>query len=315
MTNFPVKVEHSMQHIEKGELPNLVLRYLQEEVVGRSSHTLYARKLDLSMFCLFYENLNGHLKAKELMPRDVKLFQNELQATYAGNSVNRRIGSVRAFSRWLLANGFVRVHPCKGIKDLHVDLGPAKAPRDREYHRLRKTADTLASTQRYEFSQDFRNLVLLEALNSSGLRITEILSITLDQFFNRKFHRVRCKGGKIRSISIKTEVCDLITEYVEHHRTPGSNFLFTSKSGGYFDRVSAWKTLKRIARFASANLPPEEKLDLTCHALRHRHGFKCREAKDPVFAAARLGHSSLSFVHRYSQETPEEERDLLETID
>jgi site-specific recombinase XerD len=315
METLPEKTERSMQHMEPDDLPALVFRYLQEEVVGKSSHTLYARKLDLSIFCLFYQNLNRHLRVKEFMPRDVKLFQNELQDRYAGNSVNRRIGSVRAFSTWLLSNGFTRIHACRGIKDLQVDLGPPKAPRDREYHRFRKVADGLAQTQRYEFSQDFRNLVLLETLNASGLRITELLSTTCENYFNRKFHDIRCKGGKIRSLSIKTEVCTLINEYIEHHRTKGSNFLFTSKSGERLDRVSAWKALKRIARFASANLPSEESLDLTCHSLRHRHGFKCREAKDPVWAATRLGHSSLNYVQRYSQETPQEERELLEKIE
>lgn len=316
MDHFPVKVHRSMQHMAGDELPSLVLRYFSEEVVGRSPHTLYARKVDLSKFCLFYEELNGHLRASELMPRDVKLFLNDLLARkYAPNSVNRHLGSLRAFGRWLVENGMLRVHPCKGIRDLHVDLGPPKAPRDKEYHRLRKAADVLAEASPNEFSQDFRNLTLLEALNSSGLRISELLSIELDQFRGRKFHNVLCKGGKIRSLSIKSETCELISEYINHHRVKGSNFLFTSKNGQQLDRISAWKALKKVARFASINLPETEKIELHPHMLRHRHGFKCREAKDPVFAATRLGHSSLDFVQRYSQETQEEERELIERME
>ena len=308
-------MQHMVQQSDL-DLPNLVIRYFAEEVVGRSPHTLYARKIDLSKFCIYYQSLNGHLRARELMPRDVKLFINDLQASgYAPNTVNRHLGSVRAFGTWLLENGIVRVHPCKSIKDFRVDLGPPKAPRDREYHRLRKTADVLAQASPYDFSQDFRNLVLLEALNASGLRVTELLSLQLEQFRGRKFQNVLCKGGKVRSLSIRTEVCDLIQEYIDDHRTDGTNFLFTSKTGHRFDRVSAWRALKKIARHASANLPPGETIELHPHALRHRHGFKCREAKDPVFAAARLGHSSLAFVQRYSQETAAEERDLIETID
>jgi site-specific recombinase XerD len=250
------------------------------------------------------------------MPRDVKFFINELGAKgYAPNSINRNLGSIRAFGSWLLENGIVRVHPCKSIKDLHVDLGPPKAPRDKEYHRIKKAADALVTAAPYDFSQDFRNMVMLEALNGSGLRISELLSLELQQFQGKKIHQVRCKGNKIRSVSIKSEICELINEYVKHHRVSGSNYLFTSKEGLHLDRVSAWRALKKIARHASASLPPEEKLELHPHMLRHRHGFKCREAKDPVFAAARLGHSSLNYIHRYSQETQEEEINLLEAME
>jgi site-specific recombinase XerD len=299
-----------------GDLPELIMRYFQEEVVGRSPHTLYARKIDLAKFCLFYQILNGHLRAKELMPRDVKLFLNELESKgYAPNTINRHLGSLRALGSWLLENGIVRVHPCNSIKDLHVNLGPPKAPRDKDYHRIRKAADALATAAPYDFSQDFRNMVMLEALNGSGIRISELLSLELQQFQGKKFHQLRCKGNKIRSVSIKSEICDLINEYINHHRASGSNYLFTSKEGQHLDRVSAWRALKKIARYASASLPPEEKLELHPHMLRHRHGFKCREIKDPVFAAARLGHSSLNYIHRYSQETHAEELELLESID
>src|ERR1035437_2172196 len=130
MTNLPMKTENFMQHMEtetEFDLPNLILKYFQEEVVGRSVHTLYARKVDLAKFCLFYRSLNGHLRASELMPRDVKLFLNDLQSRgYAANTSNRHLGSIRAFGTWLLENGVVRIHPCKSIRDLHVELGPPK---------------------------------------------------------------------------------------------------------------------------------------------------------------------------------------------
>lgn len=316
MNHLVVKNENSVQHMNPEDLPALIIRYFQEEVVGRSSHTLYARKADLTKFCSFYRSLNGHLRAKELMPRDTKLFINDLQAQgYAANSINRHLGSVRAFGSWLLANGFLKVHPCRAIKDLHVDLGPPKAPRDREYHRLRKTADALVNASCSRDSQNFRNLVILETLNASGLRISELLSIKLSQLKGKKFHNVLCKGNKIRSVSIKAETCDLIEDYIEHYRINGSDYLFTSKNGQHLDRITVWKALKKIAQVASATLSPEERMTLHPHMLRHRHGFKAREAKDAVFAATRLGHSSLNFVQRYSQEIHEEERELIEQMD
>lgn len=316
MNHLIVKNENSMQHMDDDELPQLIIRFFQEEVVGRSPNTLYARKNDLSKFCLFYFHLNGHLRVKGLMPRDVKLFLNDLEnRDYAPNSINRHLGSIRVFGSWLFENRFVSVHPCKSIRDLRVDLGPPKAPRDKEYHRLRKAADALAEGVNYEHSQGFRDMVIMESLNASGLRISELLSIELSQFHSKKFHNVRCKGGKVRSVSLKTETCELIEEYITHYRVKGGNRLFTSKNGQQLDRITVWKAFKKIADFASIGLPPEEKINLHPHRLRHRHGYQSRKAKDAVFTAARLGHSSLNFVQRYSQETAEEERDLIEQID
>ncbi|QDK37196.1 tyrosine-type recombinase/integrase [Bdellovibrio sp. NC01] len=316
MSFLPIKIENFVQHMDQDELPALIVRYFHEEVVGRSPHTLYARKTDLGKFCLFYHAINGHLQVKGLMPQDVKLYLNDLEAKgYAANSRNRQLGSIRAFGSWLLENGFVKIHPCKSIRDVHVDLGVPKAPRDREYHRLRKAAEVRATNTGFRFSQHFRDMVILETLNSSGLRISELLSIKLGQLKGKRFHNVKCKGGKVRSISIKSGTCELIGTYVSSHRTEGSEYLFTSKNGLQLDRVTVWKSLKKIAQAASANLQPHEKMTLHPHMLRHRHGFKSREAKDAVFAAARLGHCSLNFVHRYTQETTEEEQIILEKID
>ncbi len=316
MQTLPARIDYFMQQMAEDSLLSLANRYFTEDLAGRSHLTLAARKSDLEKFFGFYEQLNGHLMAKDLMPRDTKLFAGYLHSkSYAPNTINRIIGSVRAFGTWLLENGFVRVHPCKGIRDLKVDLGPPKAPRDREYHRLLKTAQALADSERTSLSQNFRDLVIIETLNATGLRITEVLSLRLNQFHERKFHNVYCKGGKVRGVSIKSRVCELIDDYISNHRTGGSDYLFTSKSGRALDRVSAWKALKRIARITSANFPKEEAIELTPHRLRHRHAYQCRAIKDPVFAAARLGHSSLSYIHRYSQESHQEVRDLIESIE
>lgn len=316
MLPVPAKSTHFMQQMEEDSLPRLAIQYFQEEVLGRSPLTLLIRKRDLERFFRFYQELNGHLSVTGLAVRDVKLFLTELQRKGAApNSINRSLSSVRAFGGWLLSQGYVRLHPCKGIRDLRVDLGPPKAPRDREYFRILKTAQTLADANETTVNQSFRDLVIIEALNATGLRVSELLSLTIPQFKGKKFLNVLCKGGRVRSVTMKSTVAELITEYIESHRVGGSDFLFTSKTGKQLDRVTAWKKLTRIAMLASTLFPRDEAIRLTPHCLRHRHAYQCRKAKDPVFAASRLGHSSLTYIQRYSQETAAEERELIENID
>lgn len=319
MNNLLAKIENSMQQMvlnPESDLPGLAMRFFREVVIGRSPLTLLVRKHDLEKFFRFYHRLNGNLHVTGLQPRDVKLFLNDLQAKgYRANTINRALSSIRVFGSWLIENGFVRIHPCRSIKELFVAPAPPKAPRDREFHRLRKAAGALAGATPYNYSQDFRNYALFEALSASGLRITEALSLELKQYNGKKFHDVHCKGGRVRSVSIKTETCTILDEYIAEYRTPGSDFIFTSKSGGPLDRISAWKAIKKIGRVASVGLPASEEIDLYPHQLRHRHGYKARARKDPVFAASRLGHTTLAHIQRYAGETAEEERELIESID
>jgi integrase len=69
--------------------------------------------------------------------------------------------------------------------------------------------------------------------------------------------------------------------------------------------------LHRIGAHASVN---GEALELRPHLLRHRHAYKARSAHGDVFAAKRLGHSSLKHLERYSQLSDDEEQTLLERM-
>lgn len=310
-----IKQRSSMQQMDQHSLSYLAHQFLSEAVVGRSHLTYEIRKRDLKRFLEFYIKLNGNLSVKECSPRDSKLFEGSLSAEgLKPNTINRIMSSLRSFGTWLIENGHLKIHPCKNIRELKVDLGPPKSVDDRSYHRLVKTAIAMSESPKTDFSQNFRDYVMLVALNGTALRITELLSLKLSQFYGKKFVGVFCKGGKVRTVTFKQEVADLVAAYIEEHRTHGSDYIFTSKSGCGLDRVSAWKALKKIARMTSASFG-NEPVELSPHRLRHRHAYQCRLAKDPVFAASRLGHSSLAYIQRYSQETAEEQQDLIEKIE
>ena len=309
-----IKQRSFVQQMEEQSLVLLVHQFLSESVIGRSHLTYEVRQRDLKRFLKFYLKLNGNLSVKQYSPRDSKLYEGALSSEgLMPNTINRIMSSLRSFGTWLVENGHLKMHPCKNIRELKVDLGAPKSVDDRSYHRLLKTAISLAEFPKTEFSQNYRDYVMLVTLNGTALRITELLSLKLSQFRGKKFIGVFCKGGKVRTVTFKQEVFDLLTTYIEKHRTPGSDFIFTSRSGCELDRVSAWKALKKNARMTSASFG-DGPVELSPHRLRHRHAYQCRIAKDPVFAASRLGHSSLAYVQRYSQESEAEAQDLIELI-
>ncbi|MGK5085481.1 tyrosine-type recombinase/integrase [Bdellovibrionota bacterium FG-1] len=113
---------------------------------------------------------------------------------------------------------------------------------------------------------------------------------------------------------ITTEAAELVRDYVDHHRTAGSDFLFSNRYGQHLSRNGIAEALHRLASHASVNLPAGDKIELRPHLLRHRHAYKARSVHGDVFAAKRLGHSSLRHLERYAGLSEQEERDLIERM-
>lgn len=288
--------------------------YFEQEVLGACSPaTIEAKKYDLKLFVQHMHSMNGAaLSVEAWLPRDTREFLNHLtKESYSPATINRVLATIRSFGNWLHENGHVVVNPTKGIRDLQLDPLAPKAIRDREWHRIQKTADLLALRPKKAYSQGERNKAILAALNASGLRISELLGLRLHQFVGKRFLNVMCKGGKIRSVLITQEAADVIRSYVEFYRVADSDFLFTNRYGQRLSRNGIADAFDKIAAHTNVNLSPNDHIELRPHLLRHRHAYKARSAHGDVFAAKRLGHSSLKHLERYSMLTEIEESELL----
>ena len=133
------------------------------------------------------------------------------------------------------------------------------------------------------------------------------------RFQGKKFLNVRCKGQKIRTVLLTKEAADTVRNCVEHHRVAGSTFLFSNRYGGSLSRNGVANAFNKIAA-CNANLFGDEKIELRPHLLRHRHCYQARAKGGDVFAAKRLGHSSLKHLERYSMLTDAEETAILEQM-
>ena len=310
MENMPQKVG---TFASDKDFRSVVPRYFVEEVAGGSPLTAKAKRDDLKKFLLYYQGLNGHLRANEWQPRDSRLFIEELQRQgYMPATVNRQLATLRTFGKWLRDKQVISVDPCKGIKDLVLPTCQPKAVRDIEYHRICKAADVLIGKPTTKISQDVRNRAIVELLNSSGLRISEVLDLRVSQLVGKKLVNVRCKGGKYRDVLITKHAAEMVHDYIQSHRISTEPWLFVNRYGGCLSSKGAGDGLAKIAAYANATLPESEKIHLHAHRLRHRHGYQARKLKDPVFAAKRLGHASLKYVERYAGLDEAEEEALIE---
>ncbi len=151
-----------------------------------------------------------------------------------------------------------------------------------------------------------RLFYILQTLGSTGIRIGELPSITVESL-DQKTVSV-CSKGKIRQILLPRTLIQVLKEYcIRTGLASGS--IFVTRSGKPVDRRNVWRDMKKLCKRADV---PEDKV--FPHNLRHL--FACsfyEKKKDIVRLADYLGHSSVETTRRYTQVAiMEEQRKQLE---
>jgi len=289
--------------------------YYQNHIAGLSIASQRAIKYDLQLFLKFFFNTNGNKVSLETWTvRDSKLFQESLLNQYAPASVNRTMSSVRAFGKYLRDEGVFKNDPCSKIRVLKLPEPKSRGISSSDYHRLLKAVEILIQNPKSKHSQFYRDYVILTVLNSSGLRISELLHLKINQFDHqkRKLMQVRRKGGRYTDTLIKKESSELLRVYIETFRKSSTDFIFVNYRGeGPLSRNAISKAFRKIAQQASAW---GGEVKLRPHMVRHKHGRDCYIARGVSFAAKRLSHSSLTHTQRYIVEDEESEREAIEEI-
>jgi integrase/recombinase XerD len=296
----------------------LLVKYFNEELEALSPLTVDIRKSDIKKFFKFYYERYKSYDLNFWYVRDTREYiEHLIQLKYSPNYINRQIGSVRNFGKWLFANKYINQNPVKHLREIKLDEPKPKAIDDLTLSRLFKTAEMLVAKPRSRDAQDVRNVVIMQTLLKSGLRIEELLRLKLHQFVENRFVNVLAKGNRIRtSVPINKETADMIRNYVRNVRTDGSDYLYTNRYGHKLSRNGLSNALKKICSLASATFcEPNQKIDLHPHLFRHTHGKRTYiKTKDPVLTAKRLGHSSLQYVTRYATSSENEIEEILEDI-
>ena len=154
----------------------------------------------------------------------------------------------------------------------------------------------------------------MELLNSSGLRIAEVLNLRLPQVEGRHLKSVWCKGNRVRDVLISKEAAGLLQDYILNYRSDGEDFVFLNRDGRQLSRNGAADAFNKIAALANISLTDTEKIKLHPHRLRHRHAKKARDRMGDIFAQKRLGHSSGRYIERYTRLSESEEEDIVDSI-
>ena len=258
-----------------------------------SENTISSYKRDLN-------KINLYLKKDfiKLTKADIQKYIQDLSKNESSNTISRTISSLKSFYKFLEINKYTNTNPLTTIISPKTARKLPKVLSEEEVNKL------LDINLNNDF--DYRNKAMLELMYSSGLRVSELINLTVnDVDLKNSLVRIFGKGSKERIVPLNDYATEALNNYILYHRPKlfkqkENNYLFLNNHGNQMTRQGFFKTLKKIAKEKGI------KSELSPHTLRHsfathllKYGADLRSIQEL------LGHSDISTTQIYTHITNE----------
>jgi len=283
------------------------LTYLAVEE-GFSENTSAAYRNDLSQLASFVEE---EASARSVMPSWTSFSQQDMlsyllnlkERGYASTTIARKVAAAKSFFSFLVREGKIKSNPTKNVGSPKVGRALPKPISISQVHRL------LEQPAKRSTPEAIRDGVMLELLYATGMRVSEIVSLNLDDVDTKEGY-VRCfgKGHKERVIPIYEQIARKLESYIRETRlklvrNPAEKALFVNPRGERLTRQGLWQNLKDYAREAELDK------EITPHTLRHSFATHMLSGGADLRAVQELlGHANISTTQIYTHLTSEHVR-------
>ncbi|GMR15972.1 MAG: site-specific tyrosine recombinase XerD [Gammaproteobacteria bacterium] len=281
-------------------LPDLVEQFL--DVVwmerGLSENTLSAYRSDLKKFIVWLAYASNTSMSDLLITVERKQIENYLselkKQEISASSRARLLSSLRLFYAYLLREKIIDVDPVALIDAPKLGRSLPKSLTEEDVESLLMAPDTATLL-------GLRDRVLFEVLYATGLRVSELVGLSLTQInLLQGVIRVIGKGNKERLVPLGDEAINWLEKYLLNTRADllkgqVSDALFVTKRGGAMTRQAFWYLIKRYA------LQAEIASTISPHTLRHAFATHLlNHGADLRVVQMLLGHSDLSTTQIYT---------------
>ena len=286
---------------------NAFLHYLGVEK-GFSGNTIAAYRNDLYSLADYLQKGGKHSSWQDLGSDTLADYVMDLQNRgYSPTTLARKIASVKSFFAFLVEEGIVVVNPTEELRAPRIGRTLPKALSEEEVERL------LRAPAQLQTPEGERDRAMLELLYATGMRVSELVSLDLDDVnLDQGFVRCRGKGDKERLLPFHEDASETLQEYIEDARVTlmgqgKERALFLNRWGDRLTRQGFWLILKEHAADAGITTP------VTPHTIRHsyathmlRGGASLRQVQEF------LGHASISTTQVYTHLTDDHLKDEYE---
>ena len=212
----------------------------------------------------------------------------------SGATVSRCLASLKNFYQYLVSSGFLEKTP---VSDIQVDRGEKKLPQILNGREI----ELLLSQPVCVDSKGYRDKAMLEVMYATGMRVTELISLDVDDV-NLELGIIKCSSAKkSRVIPLYPMALRALSAYMRDVRDamvldPDEKALFVNVGGVRMSRQGFWKILKHYQQ--TAHIEKE----ITPHTLRHSFAVHLLENGADVGSLQELmGHCDISSTQMYTQ--------------
>ena len=283
------------------------LTYLSVEK-GFSDNTLFAYRNDLQNDLADFAE--RQMTKRGVMPiwdnfgrQDILAYVLHLKDRgYAATTQARKIAAAKSFFGFMVREGKLKVSPTDNITSPNVGR---PLPKPITVQQVRKLLDQPASADTPDAQRDS---AMLELLYASGMRVSELISLDLEDIMDDGYVRCFGKGHKERLIPVHQRAVRALSQYIEHGRPRlchdrNERGLFLNRRGDRLTRQGFWQILKAYAK--EAELGP----GVTPHTLRHSFATHMLSGGADLRSVQELlGHANISTTQVYTHLTTEHVR-------
>lgn len=277
------------------------LEYITVEK-GYSDNTLAAYRNDLSQFAAYLEKRDIELEQVDQNTILDYIMYMKAEQEYASSTVARKVAAIKSFFHYLTDRGVLEDDPTATLDSPKVRKRLPKAISQEDMERL------LREPARDQTPKALRDRALLEVLYATGLRVTELVSLNVDDvnLASATVRVVHPKDKRERLVPIHQRALEPLRDYLERGRVqllrnPEERALFLNHRGQRLTRQGLWLIVKHYVREVGIQ---EE---VTPHTLRHTFAAHLIDQKAELqYVQELLGHANIATTQVYTQVTGEE---------
>ena len=268
-----------------------ILRYEK----NLSENTTISYKNDLQKFLTFLDKSKIKDLSEVTSNLITKFFESERKAGKDSATSARYMSSIKGFFRFLENNSYIEKNPTE-------KLSRVKKARKLPSVLTLPEIEMILNAPKTDDVTGLRDKAILETFYSSGLRVSELINLKInDLFFDDEVIRVLGKGSKERIVPIGSSAIHWIKEYLTRSRphlekkTKSQNVVFLNTRGTKLSRMWIWKIFNNYAKDAGISK------DIHPHIFRHSFATHLLEGGADLRAVQEmLGHADISTTQIYT---------------
>lgn len=255
---------------------------------GLSKNTQQAYKTDMDQFIQFLESMQIDDLTKVNQNHFLRFLEDCKKKGLASSTISRKLMALKVFFKFLKRERHILVDVAHYLTSPKIwqmipnTLSPEQV-------------EKLLNEPKLNLETEARDKAVLEVLYGSGLRVSEVCSLKINDVDDR-FVKVKGKGSKERMVPIGKKAIEAIDYYLCHYRKDeASGFLFITSQKKPIDRILVWKRIKFYASRAGIEQ------SFSPHTLRHAFATHLLEnGADLRVIQEMLGHASIATTDRYT---------------